>query len=123
MDNNTHIKKDTKNRLEVNMKLRVFTVPPINDALVVGKNAPIGSEAWRRALTLLQVSPFESIKVNDDDIIEEILVQKRILRKIPQDGFVKMILKRIKPFMSPDEVIHLDIDAELTIYETLADQK
>lgn len=101
-----------QDQIAVKMKLRVFMVPPINDALVIGKNAPIGSEAWRRALALLLVLPFESIKI-EDDIIEEILVQKRILRKIPQDRLIMLIYNKVKPFMSPEEVIHLDIHAEL----------
>jgi len=107
-----------QSHLEVRMRLRVFVVPPINDALVVGKNAPIGSEAWRRALALLHVYPFELIKL-EDDIIEEILVQTRILRKIPKEKLLALILKKVKPFMSAEEVIHLDIQAELLIGESL----
>lgn len=106
-----------QDQLAVKMKLRVFMVPPINDALVIGKNAPIGSEAWRRALALLLVLPFVSIKIDDDEVIEEILVQKRILKKIPQEKLVGMIFSKVKPFMSPEEVIHLDIHAELLVEE------
>jgi hypothetical protein len=105
-------------QIEVKMKLRVFTVPPFNDALVIGKNAPIGSEAWRRALVLLQVAPFESIKI-DDEVVEEILIQKRIMKKIPRENLVAIVLKKVKPFMTPEEVIHLDIGVELSIDEVI----
>lgn len=104
--------------IEIRMKLRVFSVPPINDALVLGRQAPIGGEAWRRALALLQSTPFESIKL-DDEVIEEILIQKRILKKITKEGLIKIILNKIKPFMSAEEVIHLDIEVELSLIEKL----
>jgi hypothetical protein len=98
--------------LHVKIKLREFIIPPINDALIIGKNAPIGSEAMRRALSLLHGAPFDMIKV-EDDIVSEILVRNTILKKIQQDNFVKLIIKKVKPFMSIDEVIHLDILVEM----------
>ncbi len=98
--------------LHVKIKLREFIIPPINDALIIGKNAPIGSEAMRRALSLLHGAPFDMIKV-DDDIVSEILVRNTILKKIQQENFIKLIIKKVKPFMSIDEVIHLDILVEM----------
>ena len=92
--------------------MREFIIPPINDALIIGKNAPIGSEAMRRALSLLHGAPFDMIKV-DDDIVSEILVRNTILKKIQQENFIKLIIKKVKPFMSVDEVIHLDILVEM----------
>jgi Sec-independent protein translocase protein TatA len=104
--------------LRVKVKLREFIIPPINDALIIGKNAPIGSEAMRRALSLLHGAPFDMIKV-EDDIISEILVRNTILKKIQQDNFVNLILKKVKPFMSIDEVIHLDIYVEMFFEEVV----
>jgi hypothetical protein len=102
--------------LHVKIKLKEFIIPPINDALIIGKNAPIGSEAMRRALTLLHGAPFDMIKV-EDDIVSEILVRNTILKKIQQDNFINLIYKKVKPFMSIDEVIHLDIDVEMFFEE------
>jgi hypothetical protein len=104
--------------LHVKIKLREFLIPPINDALIIGKNAPIGSEAMRRALTLLHGAPFDMIKV-EDDIVSEILVRNAILKKIQQDNFLNLIIKKVKPFMSVDEVIHLDISVEMFFEEVV----
>lgn len=104
--------------LVVKMKLREFTIPPITDALVIGSNAPIGSEALRRAISLLHAAQFESVKI-EDDLVEEILVRTSILKKISKEKLINIVLKKVKPFMSAEEVIHLDIEVELTIEELI----
>jgi hypothetical protein len=117
MDKKQEINSD-QSSVVIKMKMREFNIPPINDALVVGKNAPIGTEALRRALSLLHGAPFEMIKI-EDPIISEILIRNTILKKIQQDSLLKLIEKRVKPFMSVDEVIHLDINVELFFEEVL----
>lgn len=105
--------------LSVRVRIREFNIPPITDALVLGKKAPIGSEAMIRALSLLHVAPFERIRVDEDEIIEDILVRRGVLNKIPHEKLQKLICTRVKPFMTPEEVINLDVVPELIIEEQL----
>lgn len=103
----------------IRFQLKEFTMPPIKDALIIGKNAVIGSEALLRALKLLHASTFEHIQVDGDDIIEDMLFRTSILRKVPKETLVDLVLTRVKPYMSADEVVHLDIYTELTLEEQL----
>lgn len=98
----------------INVKLRVreFGVPPIHDALVLGKKSPIGCVAIRKALSLLQGSPFEHIEF-DDDVISDILVRSSILRRLPREKLIAVVVQRVKPLMAADEIMHLDIEPEL----------
>jgi hypothetical protein len=104
--------------INVRLHIREFIIPPITDALVLGKKAPIGSEAIRRALTLLHVAPFAHVAI-EDDIVEDIIVRKSVLNKIPEKKLVPLVLKRIKPFMTIDEVIHVDLKPELILDEQI----
>lgn len=104
--------------LSVRIRLREFSIPPITDALVLGKRSPIGSEAIRRALSLLHVAPFEHLTV-EDDTVEDVLVRASILKKIPRAGLIDLILRRVKPFMATDEVIHLDLAPELVLEDQI----
>lgn len=98
----------------VHIKCCDFAIPPVRDALVVGKDSPIGCEAMRRALAILQPTPFEHIVMGDtDDIVSDILIRASILKKVPRDKLVEIILRRYKPVMQSDECLHLDISAEL----------
>lgn len=101
--------------LTVTVRIRSceFAMPPVRDALVLGKESPIGCEALRRALTILQPATFEHIELEEDDVVSDILVRTSVLKKIPQEKLVALILRRYKPVMQSDECLHLDITAEL----------
>lgn len=104
--------------LNVRLKMKEFEIPPITDALVIGRHAPIGAEAIKRALTLLQVAPFEYIEL-EDDVISDVLVRASVLKKIPQDKLISLVLRRVKPFMTIDEVTHLDVETDMNIEESI----
>lgn len=101
----------------VRARVREFVIPPIQDGLVIGRDAAIGAGALRRAIQLLVSSPFDLVTVEDDDTVSEILVRSAILRRIPQEVLVRFVIRKIKPFMGPDEVLHFSIDAEVTLEE------
>lgn len=107
-------KSDPKPLLKARVK--EFTIPPVNDSLVLGKDAPIGCIAIRRALELLMVTPFEHIELGGkDDVIGDILVRQTLLRRIPQERLVEFVLRRIKPLMGPEEILHLELTLEVLL--------
>ena len=105
--------------LTVRIQLNEFVIPPVTDALVIGRKAPIGSEALQKALCLLHVSPFEQIDFPDDDTVEVLLVRRSVLRKLPHDRLIALVLRRVKPYMTNDEVVHLKISVEVNLEEQL----
>jgi hypothetical protein len=106
--------QEDRHQHSIKVRIKEFGIPPIHDGLVLGKNSPIGCAALRKAIDLLVDSPFEHIEV-DDEVISDILVRNKILRRIPQNRLVAFVLKRIKPLMGPDEILHLDLEAEVTL--------
>lgn len=108
------------NGVSVNVRLQFqeFKIPPVRDALVMGQKSPIGNEAVRRSLTLLHVAPFELIELNgenEDDIVGAILVRNSVLNKIPRDKLVRLVVERVKPFMTAEEILHLHLEAEVSL--------
>jgi hypothetical protein len=77
-----------------------YTIPPIQDMLVLGKNAPIGCVAMRRALGLLIKVPFEHIEIEDDDTISDILVRQPVLRRVGQEKLISYVLT--DPYQAAD---------------------
>ena len=98
----------------VKARVREFGVPPIHDALVIGKQSHIGCVAIRKAIELLVASPFEHIEF-EDDVISDIIVRSAILRRIPKDKLIAFVLSQIKPLMTENEILHLDLDVEVGI--------
>lgn len=113
-------KSQNEPSLNVRVRCQEFTMPPVRDAVVLGINSPIGCEAMRKALKILQPTQFEHIELADkDDVIGDILVRSSILKKISKDKLVDLILRRFKPLMEADECLHLDITTDMTVEEQL----
>lgn len=102
----------------VKLRAREFMVPPIRDCLVIGKKAPIGFVALKKALSLLHGAPFERLQ-HQTDAISDILVRASILRKIPREKLIRLVVERVEPLMADDELVHLDIEVEVVLEEQL----
>lgn len=98
----------------LNARVREFGVPPIHDALVIGKRAAIGCVAIRKAIEILVASPFEHLEF-EDDVIGDIIVRSAILRRMPQDKLIAFVVSQIKPLMAADEILHLDLEVEVAM--------
>ena len=92
-----------------------FGIPPVRDGLVVGKTAPIGFAAINKALKLLIANHFVAIEIEDDDVISHIIVRSAIIRRVPKEKLKTFVIDRIKPLMSPHEVLHLQLEARVTL--------
>jgi len=95
-------------------RVREFGVPPIHDVLVLGKQSPIGCAAIRKAIEFLVASPFDHLEFQDD-VISDIIVRRAIMRRIPEDKLIAFVLSQIKPLMTADEILHIDLEVEVAI--------
>ena len=95
-------------------RIKEFGIPPIHDGLIIGKQSPIGCAAIRKAIDLLSTSPFEHIELQDETV-GDVLVRASILRRVPKETLIAFVLERIKPLMGPDDILHMDLDAEITL--------
>ena len=105
----------TQRKAYISARVDEYIVPPIKDMLVLGKDAPIGCIAMRRALELLVKTPFEHIEIEGDDTIGDILVRKPLLRRLPREGLIQHVLANIKPLMGPEEVLHVELGVTVTL--------
>ena len=101
---------------QISAEVSEYLIPPIKDLLVLGKNAPIGCIAMRRALELLIKTPYEHIEVEGDDVISDILVRQPLLRRVPRETLLEFVMHYIKPLLGPEEVLHVAIDAKVLIH-------
>ncbi|MDP2153918.1 MAG: hypothetical protein Q8J66_09705 [Methylotenera sp.] len=99
---------------QVRAKVREFVIPVVRDGVVLGREAPLGCVAIRRALDLLIAAPFEHIEI-EDDVISDIMIRKAILRRIPRENVIDFVLKSVKPLMGAEEIMHLDLDVEIMV--------
>ncbi len=111
---------DAVHRLRV--QIREFRIPPVQDALVLGRRAGVGCHAIRKALHLLMAAPFVHIEL-DDEIVSDLIVRDTVLRRFPRDQLVTFVLERIKPLMGEEEILHLEIETEVDLTAQTGDRR
>jgi hypothetical protein len=103
-------------RSHISAQVGEYAIPPLKDMLVLGKQAPIGCIAMRRAIELLVTATYTHIEI-EDDVISDILVRQHLLKRVSEDGLVDFVLKHVKPMMGADEVMHASMDIKVFLSE------
>lgn len=111
-------KRNGKRKAEINLKLSEFENPPMRDALVIGRRAPIGAEAAKCMATAVSPGRFIVIPINDK-IIETIVFRKGLLQLVPQEQLVPIIREEAGRIMQQEDVIKFDIDVNISVKRTV----
>lgn len=97
----------------VRLRAREFLIPPVRDALLIGRRSPVGHVAMQRSLSLLSPDTFESIAVADHPTVSNLLLRRTILLKVPRDRLVAFLLDRLAPVMADSEILQVELDVEI----------
>ena len=102
----------------INMQLRFtrYEVPPLKDALLIGKRAPIGANSISRAFEELSPGVFTLIHL-EHPVIEGVLIRTSNLRKLPQAELVRRLLRQADQIMDESDTLHVTLDFEIIIDE------
>ena len=98
----------------VQARIKEFAIPPITDGLVIGREASIGTVALQKALNLLIPDHFEHVTI-DDEIVADVLIKSILLRRLTKERLIKFLIEHIKPFMSPQDILHVQLDMEISL--------
>ena len=102
----------------IRVRLKALEIPPIKDGIVIGRDAAMGGDAMLRTLKLMTNEKFERIALKDD-MIQDVIVRTAVLRKLGAERLLAFVIDRVKPVMSENELLMLDIEVELVIEESL----
>jgi hypothetical protein len=102
----------------INMQIRFtrYEVPPLKDALIIGKRAPIGANSISRAFDELSPGMFTLIRL-DHPVIEAVLIRLSDLRKLPQDQLLNRLLRQANQIMDDSDTLHVMLDFEIIVNE------
>lgn len=107
-----------KARIDLNLRLSRFRLPPVESALAIGRRAVIGSNAMAKALDEMLPDQFLKIDV-EHAAIEAIIVRKQHLTRVPQDRLVNILLRHAERFMTDSDTLHFDIALEVSVSESM----
>ncbi|MEE1944049.1 hypothetical protein VRU48_02945 [Pedobacter sp. KR3-3] len=91
----------------VSLSFEEIKLPPFQDILILGRDGAQGRIGLSRSFELLIPNGFETIPI-DEDNVEAIFVNKKILRKLPVDRLIAILKEKVFPFVSKEELIRVD---------------
>ena len=113
--------KSNKNsrRVIVNMQLSEFEIPPIWDALLITKKAPIGMEAVRTMLEVVSPKQYKVIAVKHD-IFEAIAVKKIDIKMLSLEKLVTMLLEEGERVADENALIKVKLDVIVNVTKEIS---
>lgn len=108
--------KETPN-YQLSLSFENVSMPPFEDILIITYKSPYGKIGVSGSLNLLQPDRFEIVEV-DDEIIEALLVNKRILKRIPVTKLLDILRQKVFPYIEKGEIVKVDFKLKI-VYETV----
>ncbi len=105
---------EKRKSINLNLRFSQFNLPPVKDALVVGKMAPIGPKTLFKSLDVLSHNTFKLIPVKHP-IIEAVIVKKSDLRKVDKEKYISAILEEASRIMDKTDCLRIDVSLEVVI--------
>lgn len=109
--------EDSK-KVEIHMRLSEFEMPPMQDVLIIGRKAPIGSEAARRMVNIVSPEQYE-IKKIDHPVIEAVVVRKSLLSMLPEDKLVSLVLEEGEKIANEAMIVKVQISITIKVSKSI----
>ncbi|OPY58178.1 MAG: hypothetical protein A4E55_01073 [Pelotomaculum sp. PtaU1.Bin035] len=105
---------DTGRKAQISIILSEFEIPPIQDVLLIGRRAPIGTKAVQRMIDVLSPEQYEILNVNEGPF-ESVVIRKSLSRLVTQEKLLSIILEEGHKVASETAVLKAQINIVLNI--------
>jgi hypothetical protein len=109
---------ENSKRVEVNMRFSEFEMPPMQDVLIVGKKAPIGSEAARRMVDILSPAQYIIEKIDHPEI-EALVIKSSLIKMLDKEKLVSIILEEGGKLADEKAIIKVQINIALQVSKSI----
>lgn len=109
---------ESTRKAEITLRFSEFEVPPMQDVMIIGKRAPIGSEAARRMVDILSPEQYEIIEV-EHAVIEAVVLRKSLIDMVSKDKLVDLILEEGGKVANISTVIKAHINIVLQVSKSI----
>jgi len=96
------------------IRLSEFEIPPMQDALLVGKKAPIGPEAVRRMVDALSPEQYEIIRV-EHQVFEAAVLKRSLLKLLPAEKLLPILLEECERVADEQAVVKAQVNIVIQV--------
>ncbi|MDO9528538.1 MAG: hypothetical protein Q7J27_05175 [Syntrophales bacterium] len=101
--------KGRSKQYSLSLNFEDISLPPIKDILILGTKCSQGKFGVAKCFQLLSPDNFELIEI-DDDIVQGLIINKRILKRIPVDHIIDILRREVFPYISAGDTVKVDIN-------------
>lgn len=106
--------KENRTKYSVSIDFENVSLPPFEDILILAKRCPVGKAGISRCLNLLAPDDFELIDIDDDDNIEAILINNKILKRLPDKKIIEILKSKVFPYVTNGELVKVDFKVKIS---------
>lgn len=114
------MKQQPNRKYSLQLSFEEIRLPPFEDILVLGKKCSQGCIGVYKSFELLVPNEYEMFDIEDEQV-ESVFINKKILKKMDKDVVVKILKEKVFPFISNSEIIKVDF--KLRIYYDIVEGK
>jgi len=100
--------------VSITMSYEPVRIPPFEDILVLSKKSQHGLRGMTTCMNLLAPDGFDLFEI-EDDIIEAVIISRRIQKRINKDQLLEMLRVYVFPEMSLGDLMKVDMTVRKTI--------
>ncbi len=101
-------------KAEMTIRLSEFEIPPMQDALLVGKQAPIGPEAVRSMVDALSPEQYEIIRI-EHQVFEAAVLKRSLLKLLPKDKLLPILLEECERVADEHAVVKAQVNIVIQV--------
>ncbi|MDO9614098.1 MAG: hypothetical protein Q7J86_06190 [Bacteroidota bacterium] len=101
------MKEKSNRKFSIQLSFEEIRLPPFEDILILGKKCPQGKIGVYKSFELLVPNEFEIFEI-EDEIVEAIFVNKRVLNKLDKDKIIEILREKVFPYISESEILKVD---------------
>lgn len=110
------MEQKTNKNFSLQLSFESINLPPFEDILVLGKKCPQGRIGVSKSFELLVPNEFKAIDI-DDEHVETIFINKKILRKMDLETIIQILKEKVFPFVLNSEIVKVDFKLRI-FYDT-----
>ena len=103
-------------KINVEFRLTHYHLPPVDNALIIGKRAAVGANSISRAFEELTPGTFRLIPV-EHHVAEAVLVKVSDLSKLAEAELIRRLLVQADQIMDETDTLHVRLHFEIIVGE------
>jgi hypothetical protein len=105
----------------VNLSFETIKLPPVTDILVLARKHPQGKNGVMESFKFIAPDEFEMFEIGEESHVEAVLINKKIMKKLPAQKIIEILKTNVFPYISEGEAVKVDFSVAISFNSILGE--